>query len=212
MDDNNLQIYTVNVPNSGDCFFHALYRAAKEKGCLPILLDRFGFSDYTCLSSIQNETASIACMRRWLSVMATIPNNKSNKYYKFYYYINSVKDTETRKCILESQPSWLRDICSWNYPVELFLEACAEYIGSPHNWVSQHEVTTVKHYLSVKADPLIKLIIINDAHELRNISIDDFLDNNTLILYCRNEVHYNFISANPKHAGEELICRIRLRV
>jgi hypothetical protein len=207
-----------NVASDGNCFYRALYGAAKSAKCLEQATSVFqsGESEScvvydddkrTYFEEEDLETLFILCCRYAVSV-------KIDKAAKGAY--DTLKENRSAMTVfLNDQPSWIKDTLENNPDISEhdFIQIAQTQAASPAVWVGQIEVDTIKEWLS-KVGITLSIIsaqdtdYANDADRHHSIitiprlSTTNVSGNPILYLYNVRSVHYKYIILSRTTGGK----------
>jgi hypothetical protein len=200
-----------DVPGDGNCFYWALFYAAKDSKCLKKMTSIFqGKGDYgsSCMvrDDIPNESdvealASFFVLCSRMAVAEAIIPEATGMYKNLVE--KKTTDNATYVRMLEDQPSWIATAINQNTPLNVFIQTAKENVTKPGTWVGHLEVSVIKSWLRKGG---INLVVTNGPTVSQppnnTISIpqlnwgEDQYGNTYLNLYNENTIHYKFI-LNP---------------
>ena len=187
----------VDVASDGNCFFNALFLAAKNAGCLEKMSGSFHTSSSeTCRSTILSHLSFfVQCAR--IAILPVIEPELIKMYLNL-----STQTSQDLAAIMHSLPVWIADAMrNPTMTKEKFLSAAFANILTPNTWVGQVEVEAVTAWLNKSGVNLVvltagrtKSYTGNKITMVKPLQFTDCYDDPILYLYNDNQVHYKFIS------------------
>lgn len=191
---------------NGDCFFSAIFRAAKERG-KPVL-DALA----KCLGvSIVSEPKFIAAFRNKIGgyiAAGNLPSNesKNGRVNTYDVFVEIVSDPAQYKALIESYPDWFEKTFGSNGELlgtrEEFISRLAEQVRKSGNWVSEIEVTLVKDMLAA-CNVIIRIANSNKIKDIGELKLETDDGKTILNLWNQGESHYVYFTSKTADADED---------
>jgi hypothetical protein len=216
----------VDVEGDGNCFFRALYGAAKDAGILEQVCGAFAVDeDSNCWEKVRSERDRVevvvdglrtglfvnkqelefvACARDSLAARLAIAGVEGERLRRFY---DSMKELESvldpddyKSSVLESQPLYIVTALENAADAARFARSVADHVRVMGNWVGQLEVGAVKAILNKSKsteNESLRIICVSNVSELDGVT----RDNADLTIVNVNTMHYQYIKWDEELRG-----------
>lgn len=206
-----------NVATDGNCFFRALYNAARDHGVLKSVAGCFQeLADSSCWDEIKNKSVAapvlidgvlderirynhqeevfVRCMRKYIAMR--IENDLDNYVVRTFRHWATL-DNQTRSVAQQSFPDWMvAALTTTRGDEQRFRQKVARAVGTMGNWVDQQQVKLIRHVLD-KCNFVNFRVVSWDGDVLTETN-PRFLsqlraENSELVLICEKEKHYYYV-------------------
>lgn len=195
---------TGRTATNGDCFFSAIFRAAKERG-KPVL-DTVA----KCLGiTVATEPKFIQAFRKKIGdhiATGHLPTGegREGRLNTYDVFVEMVADPVQYKARITSYPEWFGKTFGANGEHlgtrEEFAKRLAEQIRTAGNWVSEIEVTIAKELLEA-CNVVIRIVNSNKIKDIGDLQTE--MDGKQVLnLWNQGESHYVYFTMKEKGADE----------
>lgn len=209
-----------DVDADGNCFFRALYNAAKDHYLLQEVADCYQTSAISScwdeirtepdsasviidglpddhLKSNPQEDAFVRCLREHIATRITY--EQDNYAVGMYNYWRGL-DEDTKIVIKDSLPTWLYTALETSQDKNEFRGLIASSIRKMGSWVDEPQVKLIVGLLQKCTDIKIQLVAWDTESKTKEQLIQELTNvpNRVIVLICKDSTHYNYLY-NPSN-------------